>query len=65
MVLLQDYSGPFNPDLTLGDFSRNFLCRLGREYLLLGILVGRTAHPPGVVKDSYARLAARATPGTW
>ncbi|AMN46239.1 hypothetical protein ACG33_03785 [Steroidobacter denitrificans] len=56
MTVLQDYSGPFNPDLTLDDFSRNFLCHLGREYMLLGILVGRTAHPPGAVKDSYARL---------
>ena len=56
MALLPDYSGPFNPDLTLSDFSRSFLCRLGREYMLLGILVGRTAHPPGAAKDSYARL---------
>lgn len=56
MALLRDYSGPFDPELTLDDFSRDFLCRLGREYLLLGILVGRTAHPPGAAKDSYARL---------
>lgn len=56
MALRNDYSGSFDPNLTLDGFSRDFLCRLGREYLLLGILVGRTAHPPGAARDNYAQL---------
>ena len=46
MTTLRDaYDGPFDPDLTLGDFSRQTLADLGREYLLLGHLSGTCASP--------------------
>jgi len=44
-LALNDYSGPFRPDLTLGDFSRSFLVRLGMEYLLIGHLLDRVGQP--------------------
>jgi hypothetical protein len=44
--LLRDtYQGPFDPDLTLADFSRKALSVLGREYLLLGHLIDRVGIP--------------------
>ena len=45
MTLRDDYTGPFDPDLTLADFSRRFLVRLGHEYLLIGHMLdpGRSA----------------------
>jgi hypothetical protein len=45
MALREDYSGPFDPDLTLADFSRSFLVRLGYEYLLIGHLLDRIGQP--------------------
>ena len=45
MSLRNDYSGPFDPDLCLADFSRRALCRLGREYLLIGHLQDRVGLP--------------------
>jgi hypothetical protein len=39
------YDGPFDPDLHLGDFSRQTLADLGREYLLMGHLAGTCASP--------------------
>jgi len=45
MALREDYSGPFDPDLTLADFSRSFLARLGYEYLLIGHLLDRVGQP--------------------
>jgi len=45
MPLLDDYSGPFDPDRTLADFSRSFLVRLGHEYLLIGHLLDRVGQP--------------------
>jgi hypothetical protein len=44
-VLLDDYSGPFNPVLRLNDFSRQALADLGREYLLNGHLQDRVGLP--------------------
>lgn len=45
MSLRDDYSGSFDPDLTLADFSRGFLTRLGHEYLLIGHLLDRIGQP--------------------
>jgi hypothetical protein len=43
--LRDDYSGPFDPQLGLVDFSRKFLAPLGREYLLHGHLQDRVGIP--------------------
>ncbi|MBW2496344.1 MAG: hypothetical protein JRF61_03635 [Deltaproteobacteria bacterium] len=45
MSLRNDYSGPFDPDLRLADFSRSFLAGLGYEYLLIGHLLDRVGQP--------------------
>ena len=45
MPLLDDYSGPFDPNRRLADFSREFLVRLGHEYLLIGHLIDRVGQP--------------------
>jgi hypothetical protein len=45
MTLRTDYSGPFDPDLGLADFSRQLLAHLGREYLLSGHLQDRVGLP--------------------
>jgi hypothetical protein len=45
MPLRDDYSSSFDPDLTLADFSRKFLVRLGHEYLLIGHLLDRVGQP--------------------
>jgi hypothetical protein len=45
LTLRDDYSGPFDPDLTLADFSRSALVRLGYEYLLIGHLLDRCGQP--------------------
>ena len=45
MSLLDDYHGPFDPDRKLADFSREFLVRLGQEYLLVGHLIDRVSQP--------------------
>lgn len=45
MPLRNDYSGAFDPDLTLADFSRKFLVALGYEYLLIGHLLDRVGQP--------------------
>ncbi len=45
MALRDDYSGPFDPDLTLADFSRSFLVKLAYEYLLVGHLLDRCGQP--------------------
>lgn len=60
MTLRSDYSGPFDADATLADFSRQALAHLGREYLLNGHLQDRVGMPL-VVKhcggDAYVRFA--------
>ena len=45
MHLRDDYSGEFDPDLDLSDFSRQALATLGREYLLHGHLQDRVGLP--------------------
>jgi hypothetical protein len=45
MALREDYSGAFDADLGLADFSRSFLARLGREYLLIGHMLDRVGAP--------------------
>jgi len=45
MALRDDYSGPFDPDLSLADFSRAFLVKLGYETLLIGHLLDRCGQP--------------------
>ena len=45
MPLRDDYSGPFDPDLTLADFSRSALVKLAYEYLLTGHLLDRCGQP--------------------
>jgi len=44
-MLRDSYSGPFDPELSLADFSRQALSVLGREYLLLGHLIDRIGIP--------------------
>jgi hypothetical protein len=58
MSLRNDYSGAFDPDLTLADFSRSFLVRLGHEYLLIGHLLDRVGQPLVAIEhgvDGYVR----------
>ncbi len=43
--LRDDYSGQFDPDLTLADFSRDFLSRLAHEFNLIGHLYDRVGQP--------------------
>ena len=43
--LRDDYSGPFDPGLTLGDFSRDCLSRLAHEFNLIGHLYDRVSQP--------------------
>ncbi len=43
--LLDHYSGPFDPDVTLASFGRQALAHLGREYLLNGHLQDRVGLP--------------------
>ena len=50
MALRSDYSGPFDPDLTLADFSREFLVRLGHESMLIGHLLDRVGQPLVVMR---------------
>ena len=45
MSLRPDYEGPFDPALDLAGFSRQALCHLGREYLLIGHLQDRVGLP--------------------
>ena len=45
MALRDDYSGAFDPSVTLADFSRQLLAHLGREYLLNGHLQDRVGMP--------------------
>jgi len=44
-ALRDDYADPFDSDWTLADLSRQALCVLGRETLLLGHLVDRVGQP--------------------
>ena len=50
--LLDDYSGPFDPELTLAGFSRKLLAPLGREYLLHGHLQDRVGIPLVLARHS-------------
>ncbi len=45
MALRNDYSGNFDPNLRLDDFSRDFLARLTHEYNLIGHLLDRVGQP--------------------
>lgn len=45
MALRNDYSGAFDPELELADFSREFLARLMHEYNLIGHLLDRSGQP--------------------
>ena len=44
-ALRETYHDPFDPALELGDFRRQTLADLGREYLLMGHLSGTCASP--------------------
>ncbi len=60
MPLRDDYTGPFDPDLGLADFSRSFLVRLGHEYLLIGHLLDRVGQPLVAMEagaEGYTRSA--------
>jgi len=60
MVLRNDYSGPFDPDASLVDFSRQALAHLGREYLLNGHLQDRVGMPLVAMRfggDAYVKVA--------
>ena len=60
MALRADYSGSFDPNAKLADFSRQLLAHLGREYLLNGHLQDRVGMPL-VAKycggDAYVQFA--------
>lgn len=45
MALRNDYSGPFDPNLQLADFSRDFLSRLTHEYNMIGHMLDRVGQP--------------------
>lgn len=45
MKVLDDYSGPFDPDITLENFSREFLAGLTHEFNLIGHLLDRVGQP--------------------
>jgi len=45
LKLLDDYSGPFEPDFDLARLSRSALARLGREYLMVGHVHDRALMP--------------------
>jgi hypothetical protein len=60
MELRNGYSGLFDPDTTLGDFSRQALAHLGREYLLNGHLQDRVGMPLVAKRfggDAYVQIA--------
>lgn len=60
MTLRSDYAGPFDPDVKLADFSREFLSGLGHEYLLIGHLFDRVAQPLVAMEhgaEGYVRSA--------
>jgi hypothetical protein len=59
-VLVDDYRGPFDPDLALSGLSRQALAHLGREYLLNGHLQDRVGLPLVAKQlggESYVQLA--------
>lgn len=45
MTLLDNYSGPFDPQITLENFSRQFLAGLTHEFNLIGHLLDRVGQP--------------------
>ena len=58
--LRPDYAGPFDANATLADFSRQALCHLGREYLLIGHLQDRVGLPLVAQQfggDAYVRFS--------
>ena len=55
-MLRDDYRGPFDPNLTLADFSRRALAPLGREYLLHGHLQDRVGMPLVLGLHSLAEM---------
>lgn len=58
--LRPDYAGPFDANATLADFSRQALCHLGREYLLIGHLQDRVGLPLVARQfggDAYVRFS--------
>jgi hypothetical protein len=58
--LRNGYSGPFDSDASLGDFSRQTLAHLGREYLLNGHLQDRVEMPlvaKRIGGDAYVQIA--------
>ncbi len=60
MPLLDDYSGSFDPEVTLASFSRQALATLGREYLLSGHLQDRVGLPLAAKRfggDAYVQFA--------
>ncbi|MBW2267332.1 MAG: hypothetical protein JRH16_02055, partial [Deltaproteobacteria bacterium] len=60
MALRGDYSGPFDPDVSLASFSRQTLAHLLREYLLNGHLQDRVGLPLVAKRfggDAYLRFS--------
>ena len=43
--LRNDYSGPFDPSVTLAEFSRDYLSRIAHEFNLIGHLYDRVGQP--------------------
>jgi hypothetical protein len=56
-TLLDDYSGPFDPAVTIADFSRRALARLGREWLLIGHLQDRIGMPLVLAQHTADEMA--------
>ena len=60
MTLRSDYSGAFDADLSLADFSRQTLAHLGREFLLNGHLQDRVGLPLVIAEcggDAYIQFS--------
>ena len=59
-ALRDSYAGAFDPAVGLADFSRQALCHLGREYLLIGHLQDRIGLPLVAQKfggDAYLQFS--------
>src|SRR6476660_4959688 len=60
-MLRDEYAGTFDPDVTLRDFSRRALARLGREYFLHGHMQDRVGIPLVLAKHTQQDMLDVAT----
>lgn len=48
--LVEDYAGPFDPDVDLSSFSHRALARIAREYMLVGHIFDRVGLPQALAR---------------